>query len=338
VDAIGVMTYDWVHNMFQNGVFTLEASLFIKACQPLGITRQHLCTFLKDKAWMFPSVGRRKAQELHRVFDEHRLSDKNPDKVKCSCAEALGLYGLLRHFFETRIEGLEEVRMEWKSFSAVCTVIDILLVAKRGSLDLLAASTQLQAAAAKHLRLHTEAYGTDTVVPKHHWMLDVPAQLRRDGMVLDTFVIERNHVSVKRIAEHIRNTLVYERSVMSGVTTAAFSRDAEASVGSGLVGRTAAFPGNPDATIADKMDIDSMEVTVADVILRGSSVGIVSACVCEGGKLLAIVEVLALRSRMTPHAGTYARTGVQDVWHASQLDTALAWYVKADGSIVVIYM
>jgi hypothetical protein len=95
---------------------------------------------------MFPSVGRRKAQELHRVFDEHRLSDKNPDKIKCSCAEALGLYGLLRHFFETRIAGLEEVRAEWRSFLAVCTVIDILLLAKRSSLDVVAASTQLQAA------------------------------------------------------------------------------------------------------------------------------------------------------------------------------------------------
>jgi hypothetical protein len=268
----------------------------------------------------------------------HSPQEKNPDKLKCSCAEALGLYGLLRHFFETRIAGLEEVREEWKSFLALCTVIDILLMAKRSSLDVVAASTQLQAATAQHLRLHTEAYGTSTVVPKHHWMLDVPPQLLRDGMVLDTFVIERNHVSVKRIAEHVRNTVVYERSVLSGVTTAAFSRDAEASVGSGLVGRTAAFPGNPEATIADKMDIDSMEVAVADVILRGSSVGIVSACVCEGGHLLAIVEVLALRLRMTPHSGTYARTGVQDVWHASQLDTALAWYVQADGSIVVIYI
>jgi hypothetical protein len=63
VDAIGVTTYDWVHNMFQNGVFTLEASLFVKACHPLGITRKHLCAFLKDEAWMFPSVGRRKAQD-----------------------------------------------------------------------------------------------------------------------------------------------------------------------------------------------------------------------------------------------------------------------------------
>jgi hypothetical protein len=49
--------------MFQNGVFTLEASLFVKACHPLGITRKHLCAFLKDEAWMFPSVGRRKAQD-----------------------------------------------------------------------------------------------------------------------------------------------------------------------------------------------------------------------------------------------------------------------------------
>ncbi len=67
--------------------------MFVKACQPLGISRQDICAFLRDKAWMFPSVGRRKAQELHRVFDEHRLSATNPDKLKCNCAEALGLYG-----------------------------------------------------------------------------------------------------------------------------------------------------------------------------------------------------------------------------------------------------
>ncbi len=33
--------------------------------------------------------------------------------------------------------------------------------------------------------------------PKHHWLLNVPAQIAKDNVVLDAFVIERQHVLVK---------------------------------------------------------------------------------------------------------------------------------------------
>jgi hypothetical protein len=74
VDPIGVMTYDWVHNMLQDGVFSAEAGAFIKACEPLGISRAGIHDFLKDEAWMFPMFAKGKAKHLHRVFDSHRQS------------------------------------------------------------------------------------------------------------------------------------------------------------------------------------------------------------------------------------------------------------------------
>ena len=89
--------------------------------------------------------------------------------------------------------------------------------------------------------------------------------------------------------------------------------------------------------IADKMTASTLEVGVDDIILRGDSAGIVIACACEHGRLFAVVEVLALSARITDHATAFVRAGVQDVWDASQLDLAIAWYVRPDGSVVVIY-
>ncbi len=43
-DPIGSMTYDWVHNMLQDGIFSAEAAAFMRACEPLGISRNDVQT------------------------------------------------------------------------------------------------------------------------------------------------------------------------------------------------------------------------------------------------------------------------------------------------------
>jgi hypothetical protein len=153
VDLIGVMTYDWVHNCLQDGVFNTECMAFLKVCQPLGITRAGIQAFLADEGWVFPACSRSKARQLHRVFDAHRQSDKEPDKVKASCSEMLGLYGLLRYFFELHVGDHAAVRVEFRSFLAACKVLDLVLVAKRCIADFASVAAQLQIATAEHLRL-----------------------------------------------------------------------------------------------------------------------------------------------------------------------------------------
>jgi hypothetical protein len=338
VDPIGVMTYDWVHNMLQDGVFSAEAGAFLKACEPLGISRAHINAFLKDKAWMFPGFMKCKAKQLHRVFDSHRQSAQDPDKVKCSCSELLGLYGLLRHFFETQVGDREEVRAEYKSFLAACSVLDLIIMAKRCTADVLEVATQLDFAAPEHLRLHIIAYGTQYVKPKHHWTLDVPAQIRRDGLVLDAFIIERTHLLVKGIAEHVRNTSTFEASVMSGVMTAAFKVAGVASLGDSLLGKVANLPGHPHIQVADKMAIHNFEVAYGDVILRGDSAGIIVACALENEQLMVVVDLMVQCSKVSDHTRAFQRVGSTDVWHASEVSHCIAWYTNPDGSVVVIRM
>jgi hypothetical protein len=153
VDIIGVMTYDWVHNCLQDGVFNAECMAFLKACEPLGVTRGDIQTFLADEGWVFPASSKAKARQLHRVFDIHRQSDKEPDKVKASCSEMLGIYGLLRYFFELHVGDHAAVRVEFRSFLAACKVLDLVLMAKRFLGDFAVVAAQLQIATAEHLRL-----------------------------------------------------------------------------------------------------------------------------------------------------------------------------------------
>jgi hypothetical protein len=152
VDLIGVMTYDWVHNCLQDGVFNAECMAFLKACEPLGITRGGIQAFLADEGWVFPATSKGKARQLHRVFDTHRQSDKEPDKVKASCSEMLGLYGLLRYYFELHVGDNAAVRVEFRSFLAACKVLDLVLVAKRCIAEFASVAAQLQIATAEHLR------------------------------------------------------------------------------------------------------------------------------------------------------------------------------------------
>jgi hypothetical protein len=250
----------------------------------------------------------------------------------------LGLYGLLRHFFEIHVGDGGAVLAEYRSFLAACEVLDLILMAKRCTGDVVQVANRLAIAAPEHLRLHIVAYGTRYVKPKHHWTLDVPAQILRDGCVLDAFIIERTHLLVKGIAEHVRNTSGYEKSVLSGVLSCAFKAAEVAQLGDSLLGRVASLPGHPNVQVADKMAIFTFEVAVDDVILRGDSAGIVVACVLEHGRLMAVVDVMVQVGVVSNHTRAFALSGTADVWLATEISHCIAWYSKPDGSFVVIRM
>ena len=88
-----LITYYWVHNMLQGGVFTVECSAMLSAAAPLGIKRTDVQAFLADASWCFPKFGQTKARDLHEMFDPRRQTEKEPDKVRASCAELLGSSG-----------------------------------------------------------------------------------------------------------------------------------------------------------------------------------------------------------------------------------------------------
>jgi hypothetical protein len=56
--------------------------------------------------------------------------------------------------------------------------------------------------------------GPDDVVPKHHCTMHLWEQFLEDGMVLDTWVLERMHLLLKKYADGIANTGAFEKIVI----------------------------------------------------------------------------------------------------------------------------
>ena len=328
-----VINYDWVHSALQAGTFAAEVDAFLAAT---AVPRADIHGFLANSEWQYPGCTRQKSKNLHHVFDSHRA--KNSEEagvVKASCSELLGLYGILRVFFELRFAGVEEFEKHLESLCEACSVLDMILALKRGlqpiNSDTIA---ELQAAMGRHLQNHVGVYGDTHVLPKHHWMLDTPAQFLKDSVVLDAFVIERTHLAVKAIAEHVDNTRAFERSVLCGMLCCLDGRDHEMS-SYRLVGRTSVLPGT-FARVADRAVVYGMEFEVGDVILRGPAVGLLKACALEAGELTFVIQELRFTREFTSCCGSYEQSPGLALWPAIESCHALTWRIRLDGTFFVV--
>ena len=332
-----VVTYDWVHCMLQGGMLNHEVEALLQSSTDAGVTRDALLRFLADKEWSFPHHHQNACRRLHRVFDARRAGDDESGvRVKGSCSELLALYGLLRFFFELKLGALDTLQNELASFRALCDVLDIILAVRRGFLAIDDGAEKLTAATKRHLELLLSVYGPAYCIPKHHWVQDLAAQILKDKVVLDAFIIERTHLSVKSIAENIRNTTSFEESVLCGLLTATAARWREGVVGPGLRGRRAPMPGVASALIADAMDVFGTGLRVGDVVVRGTDVGEIAACAQEQGELFVLVVQLGKERQLTSHCDCHRKVPGLAVWRAIDVVLAVAWQQLSDGIVLVL--
>lgn len=330
-NPINVAAYDWVHSMLQGGTLVVEMEALM---QTANIDRDRLRTFLADGSWAFPSISSTKFRQLHRVFDPRRTASDDSTKIKGSCAEFLGLVGMLRCFVSLELGHSDEFRPQVQSFEAVCAIVDTILDFKAGVLDVGTGSDRIQEAVQRHMQLHLVAYGPSFVKPKHHWMMDIAGQVRRDKLLVDCFVVERSHLRVKRVAEPITNTTDFEKSVLSSLLTVALqSRESECD---GLVGSTAAWPGAPAIRIADKVRVWGVTHTIDDVVTLGDEVGLLVACCSDRGDLLMLVKPMTATTVISLHCKVYTVGADLAAWQAVHVRATLAWRYRANGSVMVV--
>lgn len=70
IDVLRVVRTDWFHNELQDGVFTKEFSLYLKAKQSVGVTVEDWKTLLKAD-WKFPRYRSATSRNLHWLFNHH---------------------------------------------------------------------------------------------------------------------------------------------------------------------------------------------------------------------------------------------------------------------------
>ena len=256
--------------------------------------KENVERFMK-RDWSFQKHNS-KGRQVYRIFSASRRNkDEEHDKLRASASELLSMYTLLRLWAETEIGDKKEVALERSSFDASCSVIDVILMAKRQLLTMPFAGRLLKQRVTNFMQRHKRAYGTAYVRPKHHWMFDVAEQFLIDPQVFDQFIIERLHLSVKLHADRCDNTRRYERSVLSGVLN---SQIAALRLMKGdcclLDCQTGTLPGFDHAVVGDNMDCFGMHLSVDDIVAHSQAMGRICACISELGMFLVIVEPLRL--------------------------------------------
>ena len=173
-----------------------------------GVSFKQLDTFV-SASWRWPAFHLTSAS-VKTFFSDVR-EKSSTESLKGMASELLVIFPFMRPFAYTILEPLGGLEAPIKSLHALCSAIDMLHTAKIGNVNII----ELRAAVSLHADLHQAAYGLEHVKPKHHYAHHISSQLARDKMLLDTFVLERKHQPIKQCAQHVKNTSVYEGSVLS---------------------------------------------------------------------------------------------------------------------------
>lgn len=210
-DFLDKFRYDWCHTLLQDGPMQKDLDLYLAACSDVvGLDD------VKDWMqldWLFPRATGSKSRQLWRIFTESRVNDEG--KLKCSMSEILGVYSLVRLLLEHSVPDVPERRLAKESFSLCCRLVDILQAAKQLLISMEDASQLLLQTHEAYLRKHIEAYGTEHITPKFHWIFDIVMQLAVDPQLYDQFIIERLHLGVKDEGVRVDNLRRWERSILS---------------------------------------------------------------------------------------------------------------------------
>ena len=326
-NPIDCMRYDWVHSCLQDGVMSKALTLFRGACmEKANLKASDLEAYLSGKEWCFCKQGAMKSKQLHRIFSEYRRSGTDADfGVKANPSEMLGLYGLIRHWAETRVLPID-LEEEREYYLSACKIVDVCLMAKRQVITCEQAGPMLRACVGDYLVRHKTLWGTAFFTPKVHWMFDIAEQmlLGDDGLLLDALVIERIHLRVKCFAEHVKNTRCFEQSVLRKVLEDQLS----CSVAQHTPLRGAITEHTPTLFSSRALVCGTMRVECGDIVFENDMCGEVVRCICEAGTLNVIVDVLPRIREVSAHS---VQVDTIDVvkdccWLAGSISLAVAWY------------
>ena len=192
---------------------------------------------------------------------------------------------------------------EVTSLTALCEVLDALQALKTGggSADVLTASSR------HHMSCFCTAYGSDELIPKHHFLVHIPEQRRRDGCLLDCFTHERKHQMIKSCCSWIDNTRSFERMTLCRVLQEQLRQVQDLPWRRCfLQGRQVECPNlGRDVVAVSRVSFLGAVVSAGDIIFVGDAGLLVQACAAVDGTLCLLVVSLHRVGRVVSHAHRY---------------------------------
>ena len=150
---------------------------------------------------------------------------------------------------------------------------------------------------------HGDAYGRTSFKPKHHWSMHLPQQYEKDGMLVDTFVLERKHKSLLACGHEIGNTTRFERTVavnsliMQTTTLGNYKTSGLHDPVTQCLTLTLAF--GADVQVSSSMRAGATHVRKGDVVFLAGVPVDVQACAQQGNDLYVIGEAFELAEQLS---------------------------------------
>jgi hypothetical protein len=282
-------TYDSMHCWFSHGVATNELHLFLQAVMAnLTLTWRQFAEYASAE-WKV------KKQSIYLAPSVFVAGRQNSDGLKAMASEVLCVMPIIRHLMETVIAPSGKLNKEVASFRAMCECASLLRQLKRTPSKALCQDLQL--AQTRHLDLFLAAYPESEIKPKHHYSLHIPGQVIRDGMLLDTFVLERKHRTMKRHASEIDNTSVhfeatiFARALIDQLKSMPITFENHLVPPSTSSQEIANVRGFTDAEISESMSFGTTILSVTDIIVHGDKALQIVSCVHADSAFWLLVKV-----------------------------------------------
>ena len=206
--------YDPLHVIFSNGILASEIMLFFKeAKKNAGVTFANLRDYAERERWQ--SAQNRYTPQ--KVFSAAR--EKSSDaSLKAGASEIIAVYLVLRQWALAMLGHISALRPYLKSLLLLLDVVDLVLkgaTTRLRATDVDDIASRLDIAAFAYLEAFAAAHGRDEMKHKHHELVHLADQLRRDKRLLWCFTHERKHIVAKSVMQHNRSVRGFARGAVS---------------------------------------------------------------------------------------------------------------------------
>jgi len=183
--------FDVMHILFSNGCVGKEIAYFLHAAKAAhGVYFKELREYMKE--WNYPSAW---FTPPAQCFSEARENSCN-ELLKASATELLSVYPALRQFIVEAFSESQDLTLQFDSILKLFRVCDLVKQGMRcdGTACVEKLAKDMEVAITDYLEAFKLAYGAECMIFKHHLLMHVPDQLRRDLLLLSCWCLERKHL------------------------------------------------------------------------------------------------------------------------------------------------
>ena len=203
--------HDWMHMIFVGGVFNMTLHYFLEAIREATKSNVYASLRTYISQWNWPQ--RLKMKELAKLFsDAKRTANVRAGTFKCAASEGLSLFLVISHW-ALAILPADTCPAERQSYLALCDIIECM----RATMFVIVEGSTILKSVESFLDLYDKAFDIAWSIPKFHWLLHFGDYSDKFGELISCWPLERKHKVPKAYGADVRNTRIYEQSVLHEV-------------------------------------------------------------------------------------------------------------------------